>query len=87
MGRVVTEPMADNENNGSGWWVDYGSDPLETYLSQAVRLFKSELDEVGKRDRNWVMYYLSWDQVAVKLNSVRELLLGKDGRPDWVKVD
>lgn len=83
---IVTRgaPWAGLVENGCGWWIDHGSDPLEATLLQAIGLSPIQRREMGMAGRSWVAQNFSWSTIAARMEALYLWLLGRGDRPAFV---
>ena len=54
-------------NNGCGWWVDVGVEPLVDALRDALSVSDSELSAMGLKGRAWMLRDYDWQSIADKM--------------------
>jgi glycosyltransferase involved in cell wall biosynthesis len=57
-------PWSGLENEGCGWWIDHGVEPLAAALAHAMVLPREALTAMGDKGREWMARDFSWDRVA-----------------------
>jgi glycosyltransferase involved in cell wall biosynthesis len=78
-------PWKDLIDYGCGWWAEIGVQPLARALHEATQLGDETRRKMGERGRELVTQKYSWPQVAKKMKSVYEWLLGYGERPEYVE--
>ncbi len=86
---IVTKgaPWGSLQNEGAGWWVDIGIEPLITCLEQALALSTAELSAKGIAGRSWMLRDFSWEHVSSELIAVYSWLLEGGELPSCVRLD
>jgi len=80
-------PWSGLEDEGCGWWIDHGVEPLAAALSRAMEMPREALKAMGARGRAWMARDFSWDRVARDmLDMYRWLALGA-APPATVRFD
>lgn len=59
-------PWRGLENEGCGWWIDYGVEPLVVALKAAMGMPRNSLRAMGQKGRLWMARDFSWASVAQK---------------------
>lgn len=77
-------PWADLGQEGCGWPVDFGAEPLAAALREALACSPDELHSMGERGRDWMRRSFSWDEVGRQMQAAYEWLLGGGAPPAWV---
>ena len=77
-------PWREIETNRCGWWIEIGVDSLAKALSVATSSSDAELQQMGRRGREFVKKQYSWQASAKKIISVMQWLIGKTERPSWL---
>lgn len=57
-------PWKALEEQGCGWWIDIGVEPLTQCLREAFSSSQEELWEMGERGRVWVQKTYAWTNIA-----------------------
>jgi glycosyltransferase involved in cell wall biosynthesis len=57
-------PWRALQNEGCGWWIDHGVEPLAAALANAMVMTREELQTMGAKGRAWMARDFSWDRVA-----------------------
>lgn len=83
---IVTKgaPWAGLEQQGAGWWIDIGLDPLVASLEEALSHTPESLRSMGTRGRNWMKAEYSWPQIATQMLQTYQWLLHGGGKPEWI---
>jgi glycosyltransferase involved in cell wall biosynthesis len=70
-------PWTGLVENGCGWWIDHGVDPLAGALAQAMAMSRSALAAMGAKGRAWMARDFSWDRIGSEMiNVYRWLAIG-----------
>lgn len=77
-------PWKDLIDHGCGWWEEIGAEPLARALHKATQLDEETRRKMGKRGRELAATKYSWPEIARKMKSVYEWLLGRDEWPECV---
>ncbi len=77
-------PWSDLEETNSGWWIDFGVDPLANTIDKAIRLSDRERVDMGLNGRALVESKYSWSKSAEKTLRLYEWILGEADQPDFV---
>jgi glycosyltransferase involved in cell wall biosynthesis len=66
---------------GCGWWIDQGLNPLVTALEEAMCLTDEQRKSMGRRGREWMLRDFSWRTVAERMIAVYQNAIGTS--PEW----
>ena len=77
-------PWAALEQEGCGWWIEPGVEPLAACLEQVLSLSGHELALMGQAGRNFVCRDLSWEFVSKRMIESYLWLLGSEQKPKWI---
>lgn len=80
-------PWGGLDNEGAGWWIDIGVDPLVACLEQALATQPAHLVEMGRAGREWMLRDYSWERIGAQLSAVYRWLLEGGETPPWVRLD
>jgi glycosyltransferase involved in cell wall biosynthesis len=80
-------PWAELANNGCGWWIDHGAEPLAAAMQEAMDMRWERLAAMGEAGRAWMGRDFDWNAVARSMRSVYDWLSGQGARPACVVVD
>jgi glycosyltransferase involved in cell wall biosynthesis len=80
-------PWSGLENEGCGWWIDHGVEPLAAAMARAMVLPREVLKAMGKNGREWMARDFSWDRVAHDMLDVYLWLAGSVDPPGSVRFD
>ena len=85
---VVTKgaPWQGLDNNGCGWWIDIGAEPLAKCLHEVMTLSREELQVCGARGRAWMQRDFSWDTVGHMMHDTYTWLVGGGNVPGWIHL-
>lgn len=68
-------PWSGLEATRSGWWIDFGEEPLAEMMSLAIKTPSEELRKMGERGKDWMRSDFSWDAIGRKMTRVYEWVL------------
>jgi glycosyltransferase involved in cell wall biosynthesis len=74
-------------DEGCGWWIDHGVEPLVAALGQAMGLPPERLAAMGRSGRAWMERDFGWDGVSRRMMAVYAWLRGAGERPADVRLD
>lgn len=77
-------PWRGIADHGCGWWVDNDVASLRSTLLAATSLEETQLLEMGRRGREWMIQDFSWWSVADRMLAVYRWLLNTAGKPECV---
>ena len=80
-------PWSGLEEEGCGWWIDHGIEPLAAALARAMTLPPAALTAMGAKGRRWMARDFSWDRVAGDTLDLYRWLAGAATIPASVRVD
>ncbi len=75
------------KENNAGWWIDLSEENLEKTLGEAMQKPRQSLEEMGNRGYHIIKEQFSWDEIAHKMKSVYQWLVGEGNKPSWVYED
>jgi glycosyltransferase involved in cell wall biosynthesis len=87
---VVTQgaPWARLEEVGAGWWVELGEQPLTAALKQAMAHSRDNLDERGRRGREWMEREFNWSRIAGEMDATYRWLCDRSRpMPSVIRCD
>lgn len=86
---IVTKgaPWRGLENQGAGWWIDIGVDPLIACLEKALDSKPATLAEMGRAGRDWMLRDYSWDRIGEKFEKTYRWILKGGETPSWVRLN
>lgn len=86
---IVTKgaPWSGLVENGAGWWIEIGVEPLVAALDSALALPEERLREMGGNGRAWMEEKFSWQIIATQMTEFYAWLCGRGPRPECVRVD
>ncbi len=73
--------------NGCGWWIPIGVEPLVTQLNESLAMDDVKLRSMGAKGREWMKRDFDWNAIGREMKVAYEWLLGMAERPEWVRVD
>ena len=77
-------PWRDLIDRGCGWWQEIGVAPLARALREATELDDETRHKMGQRGRELVAMKYAWPEIAKKMKTVYEWLLGRGPQPTIV---
>jgi glycosyltransferase involved in cell wall biosynthesis len=80
-------PWAKLPEQGAGWWVEIGVDPLVSCLEQALATAPKRLKEMGQAGREWMKRDFAWEQIGSRFLDTYRWLHEGGVVPPWVKFD
>jgi len=85
---IVTQgaPWAGLAEQGAGWWIEIGLDPLVAGLEQALSTSPERLEEMGRAGHQWMQRDFSWQQIGARFLATYRWLLHGGEPPPWVRV-
>lgn len=69
-----------------GWWIDHGSDAMETALETALLSSDGARTQMGVNGRAWMRRDFGWEGIALRMAEVYAWLLGHGEKPDCVRL-
>lgn len=79
-------PWQALEEEGCGWWVDIGVQPLAAALREAMGLSDEQRGAMGRRGQEYARRF-SWEAIAGEAAAVYRWVLGRGERPGCVCLD
>jgi glycosyltransferase involved in cell wall biosynthesis len=79
-------PWKGLAEEGCGWWVDHGTNPLASALSQSLTAPRERLAAMGEKGRAWMARDFSWNRAAGDMLSLYRWLSKTSDRPAFVRV-
>jgi glycosyltransferase involved in cell wall biosynthesis len=73
-------------DEGCGWWIDHGVEPMAAALGRALASPRSSLVEMGQRGRTWMQRDFSWEKVAADMLGVYHWLIHGGNTPLCVRL-
>ncbi len=80
-------PWGRLENEGCGWWIDHGIEPLALGLAQAMALPGDVLKAMGEKGREWMRRDFSWERIARDMLDVYLWLARRGELPSTIRLD
>ena len=80
-------PWKGLADNGCGWWIPIGVEPLSSQLRESLSMDGSALLAMGERGREWMKRDFDWNAIGRKMRIAYEWLRGNGDKPEWVKFD
>lgn len=77
-------PWQGLETNKCGWWIKRDPSSIENAISESLSMNRADLDDMGKRGRDWMRRDYSWDRIGHEMATVYRWLGGQDTIPDSV---
>lgn len=86
---IVTKgaPWDGLEQQGAGWWIDIGVDPLVGCLETAMNQSPEDLAAMGRRGRDWMAGEYSWSRIGRQMAETYRWIVQGGKRPAWVIED
>ena len=86
---VVTQgaPWAGLVEQGAGWWIEIGLDPLVACLEQALSISPQRLEEMGRAGHEWMQRDFSWQRIGRQFLATYRWLLDGGAPPEWVRLN
>jgi glycosyltransferase involved in cell wall biosynthesis len=86
---IVTQgaPWAGLVEQGAGWWIEIGVDPLVACFEQALATPPMHLAEMGGAGRDWMLREYSWERIGAQFSVAYRWLLEGGQTPPWVRLD
>ena len=86
---IVTKgaPWGGMKNQGAGWWIDIGVDPLVACLEEALAMPPEHLAKMGRAGREWMLRDFSWERISIQFLITYRWLLEGGEPPPWVRLD
>lgn len=83
---IVTKaaPWSGLTENGAGWSIEVGTNPLVACLEQALSCSHGDLELMGRRGRLWMKNDFSWEFVADKMRATYDWVLNGGPVPGCV---
>ncbi len=79
-------PWQGVEEQGCGWWIDTGVEPLEACLNEALGLSRHRLQQMGQQGRNWIEAEFSWERIGEQMQLTYQWLLEGGTQPACVRL-
>lgn len=80
-------PWSGLEENGCGWWVDHGPEPMAAALRVALALPDEARFAMGARGRAWMERDFTWRSVGEQMAELYRWLVGGGQKPSFVHVE
>lgn len=81
-------PWRGLDENGAGWWIDIGVDPLVACLKAAMAHSREDLAAMGNQGRIWMQREFSWESIGMQMSETYRWLADKSlPVPAWVHLD
>lgn len=80
-------PWGGLMNEGAGWWIGRGLDPLVACLEVALATPRETLTAMGQNGRVWMQREFSWTEIAHKTCETYRWVLSGGDKPDWVREE
>lgn len=80
-------PWGGLEQEGCGWWVEHGVEPLAAAMKTAMAMPRASLQDMGQKGRAWMERDFSWDRVSLDMIALYGWLAGKGPMPKTVRLD
>lgn len=80
-------PWSSIPEEGVGWWIDLGVEPLQLALEQAMSNSPRTLAQMGAKGQRWMEKDFSWEQAANKMLESYRWLQSGGATPSWIQHD
>lgn len=86
---IVTRgaPWAGLVEQGAGWWIDIGLEPLVACLEHALATSPLRLEEMGRAGHRWMQRDFSWQRIGQQFLGTYQWLLDGGAPPEWVRLN
>jgi len=78
-------PWDGLRENGAGWWIEIGIDPLVNTLAKAMSISDEQRASMGENGRLWMQRDFSWNKIASDMIKVYEWLVFGSQIPSFVE--
>lgn len=79
-------PWPGLADNGCGWWIEHGMEPLAATLKEAMALPDTERAAMGDRGRDWMARSFSWERFAREMLAAYRWLREGGPPPEQVRL-
>lgn len=79
-------PWRGLHEEGCGWWIDHGIEPLTAALTESLAMSQHRLAEMGEKGRAWMIRDYSWQRVAGDVIELYRWLAASAPRPAFVRL-
>ena len=80
-------PWKGLTEQGCGWWIDQGAEPMAAALSGAFAMPRDHLRAMGEKGRSWMQQDFSWERVASDMLRVYHWLSQGGARPGVLRFN
>ena len=81
-------PWSGLTEQGAGWWIDIGVEPLTNCLKDVLSRSPDQLAAMGRRGREWMRRDFSWDGIGIRMAETYRWLCDRSlPVPTWVRLD
>jgi glycosyltransferase involved in cell wall biosynthesis len=80
-------PWEELTEQGCGWWIECGREPLTSALNEAMSMDDKARYEMGLRGRSLVEQRFAWPKIVPKMRSVYEWVISAGQKPSCVTID
>lgn len=86
---IVTRgaPWAGLAEQGAGWWIEIGTEPLTACLEQALSAPPERLRDMGRVGHEWMKRDFSWNRIGAQFSTTYRWLLEGGATPPWVRLN
>lgn len=77
-------PWKGLNDNGAGWWIEIGLDPLVACLEDALGRSVDDLQDMGMRSRSWMERAYAWPQIGRQMNEAYSWILQGGRKPECI---
>jgi glycosyltransferase involved in cell wall biosynthesis len=83
----VAAPWSRLTDEGAGWSIELGIDPLVACLEEALSLSRGQLAQMGLAGRRWTAAEFAWRAIGEQYAVTYQWLLDGGDRPSWVRMN
>jgi glycosyltransferase involved in cell wall biosynthesis len=81
-------PWSGLDQQGAGWWMHIGVDPLVASLKDAMSRSPTVLGAMGEAGRAWMQRDFSWNGIGTRMSATYQWLCDRSlPVPRWVRID
>jgi glycosyltransferase involved in cell wall biosynthesis len=84
---TVGAPWSGLNDEGAGWWIDIGVDPLVACLEEALASPPELLGQMGAAGRHWMTRDFAWRRIGEQCAATYGWLLQGGEAPPWVRLN
>lgn len=83
-------PWAEIRQRAAGWWISPEIETLVGTLDEAMRKPRPELEEMGRRGRDWMLESFQWQAIADRTLELYDWIvtgMPLAGKPEWIHLE